>query len=173
MKPEYRAPGKRVLILGLFVCMALVIGGLLRIVFDPHLVSRLSVAAPKPIPPLSPAVSIFSCINSSDVMNDTGRVVVLHGPDWILDSTVEPSCFPEREVVFSAEVGRQFLRHPVTVRTKLWVTKVREVVFVKIVDSSGNDKQDMIAVGLVTNHKCTGRTSRSCIVMGGAAPMTM
>jgi hypothetical protein len=106
-------------------------------------------------------------------MSHPKRVAVLHGPDWVFESTIAPSCLPEREVVFSAEVGKQFLHHSVTVRTRLWVTKIREVIYVRIVDSSGDAKQDRIAIDLVTNHKCTGRTNKNCIVKGGAPVMTM
>jgi len=155
------------LLLGLFVCMVLVIGGSLRHFFDSHLVLKPSLAPPKP--PLFRAVSIFSCINSSARMNNTRRVAVLHGPDWILESSIEPSCFPERELVFSVEVGKQFLPHPMTARSKLWVTRNRDAIYVRIVDSSGDDEQDMIAIGLVTNHKCTGRASKNCPVRGGAS----
>jgi hypothetical protein len=146
MEPDCRALRKRLLFLGLFVCVILVIGGSLRNVFDSHLVLKPFVSPPKP--PLSPAVSMFSCINSSARMNHTKRVAVLHGPDWILESSIEPSCFPERDLVFSAEVGKQFLPHPVTARSRLWVTKNRDVICVRIVDSSGDNEQDIIAIGL-------------------------
>jgi hypothetical protein len=162
---------KRMIFLGLFVCVALAIGGSLRNFLDSHLVLKPSLAPPKP--PLFRAESIFLCINSSARMNDTRRVAVLHGPDWILESSIEPSCFPERELVFSVEVGKQFLPHPVTARSRLWVTRNRDVIYVRIVDSSGDDEQDMIAIGLVTNHKCTGRASKNCTVRGAASLLPM
>ena|ERR1700680_357834 len=168
MEPEHRALSKRIF-LALSVCMALVIVGSLRNRFDSHLVTKPPAAAPEP--PLSPAVSIFPCINSLAAMKQPKRIAVLHGPDWVLESTVAPSCLPEREVVFSTELGKQFLNHSVTFRTRLWVTKIREVIYVRIVHSSGDEKQDMIAIDLVTNHKCSGRTSKNCIVKGGEAVM--
>jgi hypothetical protein len=116
---------------------------------------------------------MFPCINSLDAMNHPKRIAVLHGPDWVLESTVAPSCLPEREVVFSTEFGKPFLHHSVTVRTSLWVTIIRDVTYVRIVDSSGDEKQDMIAIDLVTNHNCAARTSKNCIVKGGASVVTM
>ena len=168
MKPEQRALRKRIF-LALSVCMALVIGGSLRNRFDSHLVPKSPLAEP----PLPPAVNIFPCINSLVAMNHRKRVAVLHGPDWVLESTVAPSCLPEREVVFSTALDNRFLHHLMTFRTRLWITKIREVMYVRIVDSSEDGKQDMIAIDLVTNHKCIGRTSKNCIVKGGASLMTM
>jgi hypothetical protein len=170
MEPERVALRKQIF-LALAVCMALVIDGLLIIRLDSPLLSKPQVPAPEP--PLPQAVSIFRCINSLAAISQPKRIAVLRGPDWVLESTVAPSCLPEREAVFSTEVGKQFLRHSVTFRTRLWVTKSGEVIYVRIVETSGDDKQDMIAVDLVTNHKCTGRTSQNCVVQGGAAAMTM
>jgi hypothetical protein len=119
-----------------------------------------------PEPPLSLAGYTFPCINSIATMNQPKRIAVLRGPDWVLESTVAPSCLPEREVVFSSEIGKQFQLHSMTFRTRLWVTKIGEVIYVRIVDSSGNERQDIIAVDLVTNHKCLGRTSENCIIRG-------
>lgn len=170
MELEQRALRKRIF-LALSVCIALVIASSLRNHFDPALVPKPPMAPPKPA--LSPAASMFPCINSLAVMNHSKRIAVLHGPDWVLESTVAPSCLPEREVVFSTEIGKQFLHHSVTFRTRMWVTKIGEVIYVRIVDSSGDEKQDIIAIDLVTNHKCTGRTSKNCIIRGGASVMTM
>jgi len=170
MKPEHRTLKKR-LFLALSVCVALVIGGSLRNHSDSPLVSKPPVAAPEP--PLSVVVSMFPCINSLDATNHPKRFAVLHGPDWVLESTVAPSCLPEREVVFSTEFGKPFLQHSLTFRTRLWVTIIREVTYVRIVDSSGDEKQDMIAIDLVTNHKCVARPSKNCIVKGGASVVTM
>ncbi len=171
MELRYRTLSKRILTPVLLICVALVIGGSLKEFLNPRLRSKLSVAPPKP--PLFPNMSIFKCINSPDVMSDKKRVVVLHGPDWILESTVELSCFPEREVVLSAEVGRGFLRHPKNFRARLWITKIREIVYVRIVESSEDEKQDMIAIDIVTNHKCVSRASKGCIITGGASQMIM
>jgi hypothetical protein len=154
--------------LGLFVCVALVMVGSLRVQSDSQFASKPALQ-----PPLSATGSLFPCIQSSAGMNQKKRVAVLHGPDWILESSIKLSCFPEREVVFSAEIGKQFFPHPFTARTKLWVTRDHDVTYVKIVDSSGSDKQDMIAVSFVTNHKCTDRTSKNCNVKGGAILVRM
>jgi hypothetical protein len=170
MKPEHLALRKPIF-WALSVCVAFVIGGSLINRFDLPLVSKPQVSAPDA--PLSQVASIFPCINSLTALRQPKRIAVLHGPDWVLESTVAPSCLPEREVVFSTEVGEQFLRHSVTSRTRLWVTKNGEVVCVRIVESSGSEKQDMIAVDLVTNHKCSSRTSKNCLVQGRAAVMTM
>lgn len=170
MEPKYHSLSKRIFLV-LSVCMALVIGGWLGNRFDSHLISKPPVASPES--PLSPAVSMFPCINSLAAMNHPKRIAVLHGPDWVLESTVAPSCLPEREVVFSTEFGKPFLHHSVAFRTRFWVAKIREVIYVRIVDSSEDEKQDMIAIDLVTNHKCTGRTSKNCVVKGGASVMTM
>jgi hypothetical protein len=95
---------------------------------------------------------------------------VLHGPDWALESSVRPSCFPEREVVFVTEVGRGIMPHPITAKIKMWVTKVHDVTHIRIVDSSASSReQEMVAVGFVTNHKCIDRKSKNCSVQGGAA----
>ena len=95
---------------------------------------------------------------------------MLHGPDWVLESSVRPSCFPEREVVFVAEVGRGIMPYPTTAKIRMWVTKDHDVTHIRIVDSSaGSREQEMVAVGFVTNHKCTDRMSKDCSVKGGAA----
>jgi hypothetical protein len=94
---------------------------------------------------------------------------VLRGPDWVLESSVRPSCFPEREVVFVTEVGRGIMPHPITARIKMWVTEVHDVTHIRIVDSSAaSNELEMIAVGFATSHKCIDRMSKNCSVKGGA-----
>ena len=170
MEPQYELLNKRIFLV-LAACVALVIGNSLRNHSDSHLISKPAVVPPEP--PLSQVLSMFPCIKSLAATKHPKRIAVLHGSDWVLKSTVAPSCLPEREAVFSTELSKQFLHHPVTYRTKLWVTQIHEIIYVVIVDSSGDDKQDRIAIDLVTNHKCSGRTSKNCIVMGGAFAMTM
>jgi hypothetical protein len=125
-----------------------------------------------PQPPSSATTHLFPlfpCIQSWTLANRTNRVALLHDPDWVLESSVRLSCFPEREVVFVTEVGRDILPRPFTARIRLWVTKGHDVTHVRIVGSSAaNREQEMVAVGLVTNHKCIDR-SKNCSVKGGAA----
>jgi hypothetical protein len=136
---------------------------------DPLCASEQNVVAL--MPPSGFALGSFSCLKSATAMRREKRRVVLHGPDWILESLVENSCFPERDVVFSAEVGNLLLHHPVVMRTRLWVMRSDDMFYVRIVEGSGDEKQDMIAVDLVTNHKCTGRHSQTCRVEGGSFPL--
>jgi hypothetical protein len=100
-------------------------------------------------------------------------VAVLHGPDWVLAASIKPSCFPERDVVFAAEVGAGLTPHPFTARTRLWVTRDHDVTHIKIMDSSGSKEQDMVAVSFVTNHKCVDKSSKNCSVKGGAVLVRM
>jgi hypothetical protein len=120
-------------------------------------------------PDLSATGNLFSCLTSSSGARGKKRTAILHGTDWVLESSVRPACFPAREVVFSVETGGQFNVPVFTARTRLFVTTDRLVTYVRIVDSSGED-QDMIAVGLVTNHKCSNRTSKNCRIVGGGIP---
>jgi hypothetical protein len=95
---------------------------------------------------------------------------VLHGPDWVLESSVRPSCFPEREVVFVTEVGRGIMPHPITAKIRMWVTKDHDATHIRIVDSSASSReQEMVAVDFVTNHKRIDRMSKNGSVKGGAA----
>jgi hypothetical protein len=113
---------------------------------------------------------LIPCIQSWVLTNHQKRVAVLHGPDLVLESSVKPSCFPEREVVFVTEVGRGIMPHPITAKIRMWVTKNHDVTHIRIVDSSASSReQEMVAVGFVTNHKCTDRMSKNCSVRGGAA----
>ena len=170
MAPEYRAQSKRI-VLTLFVCMALVIGSWSSKRFDYHRGSKSPIAGLETSS--SPTISMFPCIDSLAAMNQPKRVALLHGPDWVMESTVAPSCLPEREILFITEVDGQFLHHSARVETKLWVAMIGEIIHVRIVESSGDEKQALIAVDLVTNHKCNGRTSKNCIIQGGATVMTM
>jgi hypothetical protein len=128
--------------------------------------------APKQVAqsPSSATAHLFPCLQASILTHHKNRVVVLHGPDWILQSSVRPSCFPEREVVFITEVGRGIVSRPYTAKIRMWVTKDHDVTHIRIVESSASSReQEMVAVGLVSNHKCTERMSKNCSVQGGAA----
>jgi hypothetical protein len=111
---------------------------------------------------------LFPCIQSLPVVDRKNRVAVLRGPDWVLGSSIKPSCFPERDLVFVTTVGQGLIAHPFTARTRLWITKDHDVTQIRIVDSSGSEERDMVAVSFATNHKCISRSSKSCSVKGGA-----
>jgi hypothetical protein len=119
--------------------------------------------------PSTASLSSFPCLESWAVATKEKRTAVLHGPDWVLKSSVRPSCFPEREVVFAWKDGRGLSPHPFTVRIKLWMTKKHDVTEIRILESSaGSREQEIVAIGFVTNHKCTERNSKNCSVKGGA-----
>lgn len=154
-----------VLLWVLLACAALLSLGSLRPQSEFHLASKRG-----PRPPSSATADLFPCIQSWALTNHKKRVAVLHGPDWVLESSVRPSCFPEREVVFVTEVGRGVMPHLFTARIRLWVTKDHDVTHIRIVDSSAASRElEMVAIGFVTNHKCVDRTSKNCSVKGGAA----
>ena len=148
----------------LLICIALLSPGSLKLQADFGLVSKQA-----PQSQSSVTANIFPCIKSWVLTNHQKRVAVLHGPDWILESSVSPSCFPEREVVFVTEVGRGIMPHPIRAKIRMWVTIDYDVTYIRIVDSSASStEQEMIAVGFVTNHKCIERMSKTCSVKGGA-----
>lgn len=150
-----------VLLQVLLACAALLLPEPLKLQSESHF-------TPKQGP--QPSAYLFPCIQSVAQANQKNRVAVLHGPDWVLESSVRPSCFPEREMVFVTEVGRGIMLHPHTVRIRLWVTKEHDVTHIRIVDSSAASReQEMVAVGFVTNHKCIDSKSKNCSVKGGAA----
>jgi hypothetical protein len=111
----------------------------------------------------------FPCIQAAGQTRQSHRVALLHGPDWVITSSIEPSCLPERDVVFAARVGEGLIPHPFTARTRLWVKRDPDVAHIRIVESSGNEEQDMVAASFVTNHKCVKRSSKNCSIKGGAA----
>jgi hypothetical protein len=120
----------------------------------------------------SPATrKLFACFESWPESKQKNRIAVLHGPDWVLQSSIKPPCFPDREEVFSVEIGKHFLSLSIAASTRLWVTKVHDVTHVRIVESSGIEKQDMIAVSIVSNRRCINKNSNHCSVKGGAAPV--
>ena len=150
----------------LSTCIALLMPGSLKLQSDFHLASKNALQ-----PPSSAIANLYPCIQAWVLTNHhQERVAVLHGPDWVLESLVRPSCFPERQVVFVTEIGRGITPHPITVKIRMWVTKDHDVTHIRIVDSSASSReQEMVAVGLVTNHKCIDRNSKNCSVKGGAA----
>ena len=153
-----------VLLRVLLACVALLLPGSLKLHSEFHLVSKQ-----EPQLPSSATAHLFPCIQSWALTNHKNRVAVLHGPDWVLESSVRPSCFPEREVVFVTEVGRGIMPHPFTARIRLWVTKDHDVTHIRIVDSSAvSREQEMVAISFVTNHKCIDSRSKNCSVKGGA-----
>jgi hypothetical protein len=119
-------------------------------------------------PSSSFAGRLFPCMRSWIEMNRKNRVAVLHGPDWVLESSIRPECFPEREAVFTTQVGRGLVPRPFISKTRLWVTRGHDFTHIRIVASSGSEEQDMVAVGFVTNHKCINRSSKGCSIKGGA-----
>jgi hypothetical protein len=151
------------------ICLALVLPGSSKFYSEFHLDSKQV-----PQSPSSATSSSFPCLQSWAVTNHKKRVAVLHGPDWVLESSVRPSCFPEREVVFASEVGKGLIPQPFAARIRLWVTKDHDVTQIRIVDSSASSReQEMVAIGFVTNHKCIERSSKNCSVKGGAAFVRM
>ncbi len=151
-----------VVLRALLLCLALLIDGSSGI--QSQTVSSQSSQAT-----LSAAERIFPCIQSSAQTEQYHRGAVLHGPDWVLTSSIEPSCLPEKDVVFAARVGEGLIPRPFTARTRLWVKRDPDVTHIRIVESSGNEEQDMVAASFVTNHKCVKRSSKNCSVKGGAA----
>jgi hypothetical protein len=165
MKLRRRITGNGLPLLVLLTCVALLLPGSSKPQSDFHLVSKHT-----PQTPSSATANLFPCIQSWVLTNHQKRVAVLHGPDWVLESLVRPSCFPEREVAFVTEVGRGIMPHPITAKIRMWVTKDHDVTHIRIVDSSASSReQEMVAVSFVTNHKCIDRMSKNCSVKGGAA----
>ena len=152
-------------LLVLLGCVALLLPSFVKLQSPVHPTSKQGLQ-----PPSSPPRDLFPCIQSWALTNHKNRVVVLHGPDWVLQSFVRPSCLPEREVIFVTEVGRGMLPHSFTARIRLWVTKDHDVTHVKIVDSSAVSRElEMVAIDFVTNHKCIDSGSKNCSIKGGAA----
>jgi hypothetical protein len=150
-----------------FVSLALLMASCAKVESVPQVPSSLTPQAD-----LSATGNLFSCLTSSSGVTGKKRTAVLHGPDWVLESSIRPACFPAREVVFSVETGGQFNIPVFIARTRLLVTTDQPITYVRIVYSFGED-QDLIAIGLVTNHKCSSRTSKNCRIVGGRNPVSM
>jgi hypothetical protein len=158
-----------VLLRVLLASVALLLPGSVKLQSEFRLVSKQD-----PLPLSSATTYLFPCLQSWALTNHKNRVAVLHGPDWVLESSIRPSCFPEREVVFVTEVGRGMMPHPLTARIRLWVTKDCDITHIRIVNSSAvSREQEMVAVGFATNHKCIDSTSKNCSVNGGVAFVRM
>jgi TonB family protein len=162
MKRIPNKSGRRLLLLGTLLATGLAFTGYFRYRTKSLFASDTRLATPKP--PLSLQPSRFPCLDSLADRRGRKRVVVLHGADWTLDSSVELKCFPEREVVLSVEVGRGFLHHPITQRIRFWITKKGDVTYAKIVESNGSQELDMDALDLVTNHRCGPHSRNNCHV---------
>jgi len=89
---------------------------------------------------------------------------VLHGPDWEIESVINPKCLPEHEVIFSTEEGRRFLPRPIVRRLRFWITKKDDLIYVKSWDSAGSGQLDETILELVTNHQCKTGGSKNCRV---------
>ena len=154
--------GRLLLLFGTLLGTVLALVGYLR--YSTKCLPLLDTHLATPSPPLSLEPHRFTCLDSLANGRSKKRIVILHGPDWALDSTVELKCFPEREVVMSVEVGRGFLPHPISQRIRIWISKKGDVIYAKIVESTASQKLDMDALDLVTNHKCGLRSRESCHV---------
>ena len=164
MELQWRETSYGIVLQGLLVCAGLVSSGLLRVQSDLRLVAKAITQT------TSPAIKgIFSCLQSRSEIEQKYRVAVLNGPDWVLEFSIRPEYFPERDVLFSVQVGEQFLPHPITARTRLWITTDQDLTHIRIVESCGSEKQDLIAVSFVANHHCVDRNNNQCSVKGGAA----
>jgi hypothetical protein len=119
-----------------------------------------------PKPPLLIGPNPFPCLSASQ--SERGRrrrAAILHGLDWTLASVIRPSCFPEREVVFSAELGRGLLARPINARARIWITKKGKKIYVKAVDICGFSEETLgVAVSLATNHHCGKTGNANCSV---------
>lgn len=151
------------ILLCLSVCFALIIAGYFSVQSDSRVLPKQGTQPSSPVPG-----RLFACLQSWAKTNRHIRVAVLHDADWVLESSILPSCFPEREVVFAFEVGTGLIPHPFTSKTSLWVTRDHDFTHIRIVASSGGEEQDMVAVSFVTNHKCIDRSSKTCSIKGGA-----
>ena len=162
MELKRRTRRKHALLLCTLLGISLVLIGLVAYLSNSR--KAFDLRFPVPEPPLSLQDNHFSCLGSLQRTKHKKRLAVLHGPDWILESTVEPKCLPEREVLLSVEVDRQFLSRPITDRIKFWVTSRYGVFHVKIVNSSVSEQLDNSALDLVTNQKCKTQKSKNCYV---------
>jgi hypothetical protein len=165
MELRYRTLSHGMFLLSLLGCVAFLTVGSLRVQSDSQFVSKQG-----PQPPSSSPGHLFPCLQSLDETNRKIRVAVLHGPDWVLESSINLSCFPERDVVFASEVGKGLISRPFTARTRLWITRDHGLMQIRIVESSGSVQRDMVAMSFATNHKCIDRSSKNCIVEGIVVP---
>ena len=164
MESRLKLIGTGMTLTGLLLCSALAADGSLEIRPDTQAYSNQNSQ-----PVFSPPESLFSCIQLVSQTKRKHRAAILHGPDWLLSSSIEPPCLPGRDVAFTARVGEGLIPRPFNARTRLWVTRDRDATHIKIVESSGDEEQDMVAASFVTNHRCVKRSSKNCSIKGGAA----
>jgi len=135
---------------------------------------RQSIRFLVPQSPISLQPTRFPCLSSLASSRHTKRAAIMRGPGWMLESSIEPKCLPEREVVLSIQEGEHFLRHPVTRRIRFWITTRGEKFYVRIVESSGSERLDNSALNIVTNRKCKNESTRNCFLQSAriaAVPM--
>jgi hypothetical protein len=152
-----------------FVAAALLVAGLGAATVALHFASNPFSLSPYVVIPHRPLLPVnnFPCVESALRIIAVKRNAVLRGPDWNLETTVDASCLPERSVTLSYQVSRLLVNRNIPVRTHMLVSRRHDRTLVRIVDSSGDEKQDLIAVGLATNQKCTSRNSINCEIAGG------
>jgi hypothetical protein len=166
-----RTSGGHVLLFGLLLLIGLTLTGYLKYRAISLSPSETHPATPRP--PIALQPSRFECLGSRPKEENRRRVVVLHGADWTLESTVDLKCFPEREVVLSIETDRHFLPRPATHRIGFWIVKRGDAIYAKILESSGSEKLDMDALDLVTNHKCALLDGKNCHVQSARIAVYM
>ena len=149
----------------LFYCISALILAILLISAVRHLSvppTPLDKRSFSPKPPFLLEPNPFSCINSPTESRRTKRFAFLQGPDWKIESAINPKCFPERDLTFSTEEGKRLLPHPLLPRIKFWITKRNDRIYVYFLNSSGNDDLDDAAIELVTNHRCRLKSRGNC-----------
>lgn len=107
-----------------------------------------------PKPPLSLEENHFPCLNAEAKPKADKRYATLYGPDWKIESAINPKCLPERELIFSTEEGRQFLPRPIKRRITFWVTNKADLIYVVAWGNTASAQLNATALELVTNHKC-------------------
>jgi hypothetical protein len=116
----------------------------------------------KPIPPFR---SFFPCLDGVEGRKRLARTASLKGPDWELKSTIQLNCLPERSLDFSSTIQNPLLPRQMVTRTKMWVTKKNDQIYVRVLESGGSEEQQLTAIGFVTNQSCTQITSRNCHIL--------
>lgn len=164
------ACGKRVLMAGTILGISLVLVSFARYLTGSG--SVFGLHPPVPRAPLNLQSSRFSCLESLAGTRHKRRFAVLHGPDWTLESSIEPHCLPDQEVALSVEEGHHFLAHPVMRHIKFWIVRRSEKLYVRIAESSGSEELDDSALDLVTNHKCRTHRSKNCYVQSARIIMS-
>lgn len=108
--------------------------------------------------------SKFPCLDSQYRLKSKQRFAALQGPDWKIESAIDPKCVPERELLFTTQEGKHFLPHALVRNVRFWITRRGDLIYVKIAESSGSEQLDSIALELVTNHRCNKKGSKNCRV---------